>query len=124
MCYFTNIRSRKESKEGKEGKEGKEKGTDEPGEPTDKEGEKGKESEESKDPKGQQRKIEVNFSDTIQKISESTDVPPSILTGVFRSVANGALFLETNNFEKIKQDLGLPSSMTATELSQQIINAK
>ena len=45
-----------------------------------------------------------SFSELIQKLSDSTEVPPSNLISSFRTAENGELFLLTNNFEKIKKD--------------------
>lgn len=100
--------------------------SDKPGEPTDEPG-KPSDSESDSDSGGQQRKKELNFSDTINKLSDSTETSQSALLNVFRgrnAMRNGVLFLQTNNFEKIKKDLGLPSGMSETQLTQEIINAK
>ena len=58
------------------------------------------------------------------QLSDSTDIPVSIINSTFRNVNVGESFLLANNFSKIKNDLGLPSNMTAKELSQLIINSK
>ncbi len=73
---------------------------------------------------GGQKAVTTNFGETITKISESTGLPPSTVTGVFRSKSTGEVFLLSNNFPKIKKDLGLPDSTTASQLSEIIINSK
>ena len=88
------------------------------GKPTDKEGDK----EDRQSGKGQTGKM--NFSDTIQKLSKSTNKNPSSIIGFFRSVGSGESWLSLNNFSKIKNDLGLPTNMTTRELSEIIINSK
>ena len=99
--------------------------TDEPpsginGKPTNKEGK----IEEKESAVGKMEKM--NFSDTIQQLSKSTDgeYPPSELIGLFRSVGTGEIWLSQNDFPKIKKDLGLPINMTPRQLSEIIINSK
>jgi outer membrane biosynthesis protein TonB len=108
----------------------------EQGEPTDQEGEPGEEGGEPQDnpdedgdrkeSKGQNREIQLDFSQTIQQISDSTDgdYSPSELLNIFRSVRTGEVWLSSNNFSKIKRDLNLPSTMSARQFSQEIINSK
>lgn len=107
----------------------------EKGEPSDEEGEPGEEGQpqdkpdedgEEKESKGQNREIPLDFSQTIQQISDSTDgdYSPSELLNIFRSVRTGEVWLTSNNFSKIKRDLNLPAQMTARQLSQDIINSK
>ena len=108
--------------------------SDEMGEPTDEKGEPSDEKRESTDEKGDKQDSQsgsgitekMNFSDTIQQLSKSTDgeYPPSELIGLFRSVGTGEIWLSQNNFPKIKKDLGLPINMTPRQLSEIIINSK
>jgi len=109
--------------------------TDEPGEggePTDEPGEGGEpqdnpdEDGDRKESKGQNREIQLDFSQTIQQISDSTDgdYSPSELLNIFRSVRTGEVWLSSNNFSKIKRDLNLPPTMSARQFSQEIINSK
>jgi hypothetical protein len=65
----------------------------------------------------------MDVSVIIEQLSDSTDIPESIIVSTFRNVSIGESFLLANNFSKIKKDLALPSNMTATELSEIIINS-
>ena len=101
--------------------------TDEKGEPSDEKGEPTDEKGEIEEKEGAVGQMEkMNFSDTIQNLSKSTDgeYPPSELIGLFRSVGTGEVWLSQNNFPKIKKDLGLPINMTPRQLSEIIINSK
>ena len=115
----------------KKGKKGEP--TDEPGEPTDEPGEEGQpptekqgDKEDKKESVGKNREEEIDFSQVIQQISDSTDgeYTPSELLNIFRSVRTGEVWLSSNNFSKIKKDLKLPPTMSARQLSQEIINSK
>lgn len=68
----------------------------------------------------------IDFGQTIMRLAEITDTPdPSSILNVFsRDVENGETWLLVNNFDKIKRELNLPRTMTARQLSQQIINSK
>ena len=66
----------------------------------------------------------IDFGDTVRRLSELTNISPSTVINVFRSVRNGETWLLTNNFENIKRQLNLPPSTTAADFSQQIINSK
>jgi len=61
-------------------------------------------------------------TDTLQALSESIGIGRNIIEPFFVTTKRGELFLLSNNFEKIKIDLQLPSSTTAKELSESIIN--
>jgi len=104
--------------------------TDEEGEPTD---EKGQPSDEEQDEKrkgkpaqgdeemGGGKRKEFVPTDVLEKLSNSVNMNPSVVRSFFKRVNSGETFLLTNNFNKIKSDLGLPSEMTARQLSE-IIN--
>lgn len=100
------------------------------GKPTDKEGNKPSESESGKkdesEGKSEFKDKKVDFSDTIQQLSTSTngDYNPSELLSIFRNTESGEAWLASNNFPKIKKDLNLPSTITPRQFSQQIINSK
>ena len=49
-------------------------------------------------------------------------MPPQNVERSFRNVDVGELFLQVQDFEKIKKDLNLPPQTTARSLSEQIIN--
>jgi hypothetical protein len=107
--------------------------TDKPGEPTDKPNEEGQpptekqgDKEDKKESVGKNREMEIDFSQIVQQISDSTDgeYSPSELLNIFRSVRTGEVWLSSNNFSKIKKDLKLPATMSARQLSQEIINSK
>jgi len=66
----------------------------------------------------------VDFGDTVRRLSEITNISPSTVINVFRSVRNGETWLLTNNFENIKRQLNLPPTMKAAEFSELIINSK
>jgi hypothetical protein len=66
----------------------------------------------------------LDFGETINALADITGTQQSTVNNVFRTVANGALWLSVNNFDNIKRQLNLPASTTATQLSQQIINSK
>lgn len=66
----------------------------------------------------------IDFGDTVRRLSELTNISPSTIINVFRSVRNGETWLLTNNFENIKRQLNLPPSTNAAGFSQQIINSK
>lgn len=66
----------------------------------------------------------IDFGDTVRRLSELTNISPSTIINVFRSVRNGETWLLTNNFENIKRQLNLPPSTNAADFSQQIINSK
>jgi hypothetical protein len=127
-------------KKGKKGEPTNEPGEDgeptnepgEGGEPTNEPGEGGEpqdqpdQDDDKKDSKGQNREIQLDFSQSIQQISDSTDgdYSPSELLNIFRSVRTGEVWLSSNNFPKIKRDLNLPATMSARQFSQEIINSK
>lgn len=60
--------------------------------------------------------------EVINKLAQSIDMPPQNVERSFRNVDVGELFLQVQDFEKIKKDLNLPPQTTARNLSQQIIN--
>ena len=66
----------------------------------------------------------VDFGDTIRRLSEITNISPSTVINVFRSIRNGETWLLTNNFENIKRQLNLPPTMKAAEFSELIITSK
>lgn len=66
----------------------------------------------------------VDFGDTVRRLSELTNISPSTVINVFRSVTNGETWLLLNNFENIKRQLNLPPNMTARAFSELIINSK
>jgi len=115
---------------GKEPKQGDEPKDDETNEP--KEDEKPSDEEpKDKDEDGKQdgsknKPKELNFSETIQKLVDSTDgdYSPSELLSIFRNEESGEIWLSSNDFNKIKRDLNLPSNTTPRQLSKEIINSK
>lgn len=66
----------------------------------------------------------MDFGETITTLSRLTELPPSDVINVFRSVKNGETFLLLEDFDNIKRELNLPPSTTPLQLSQQIINSK
>jgi hypothetical protein len=109
---------------------GDEKADVEDGEPTNQKPKPSKE-----DPKdGEKKEDNVNaglsggkardFSNIVSDLARITNNSPSSLLSIFRTPRTTELWLTSNNFQKIKQDLNLPKQMTASELSKQIINSK
>jgi len=82
--------------------------------------------EEPKDEKGNGKlnDIRVDFGDTIMRISQITDEPPSVVSRFFSKKNSGATFLQTNKFNEIKTALGLPQNLNSTQVSEIIINSK
>lgn len=107
-----------EEGEQKEG-EGEEKGTGKQA----KEGE-GEEGESDKQGKQNALDVKLDFGDSIIKISQITQEPPSVVSRFFSKVNSGALFLQTNKFTEIKTALGLPQDLNQIQVSEIIINSK
>jgi hypothetical protein len=106
--------------EGGEPKEGGEEGGEpgnEGGQPSD---------EEPKDEKGDGKinDIRLDFGDTIMRISQITNEPPSVVSRFFSKKNSGATFLQTNKFNEIKTALGLPQNLNSNQVSEIIINSK
>lgn len=111
-----------EEQEGEEaGEEGKEKGTSK--EAKDGEGE-GEEGESNKLGKQNARDIQLDFGDSIIRISNITGEQSSVVSRFFSKVKSGALFLQTNKFTEIKTALGLPQDLNEIQVSEIIINSK
>lgn len=107
-----------EEGEQKEG-EGEEKGTSKQA----KDGE-GEEGESDKQGKQNALDVKLDFGDSIIKISQITEEPPSVVSRFFSKVNSGALFLQTNKFTEIKTALGLPQDLNQIQVSEIIINSK
>ena len=111
-----------EEQEGEEaGEEGKENGTSK--EAKDGEGE-GEEGESNKLGKQNARDIQLDFGDSIIRISNITGEQSSVVSRFFSKVKSGALFLQTNKFTEIKTALGLPQDLNEIQVSEIIINSK
>jgi hypothetical protein len=108
--------------EGQEGKEGEGQGEGQ-GQENNEDGQQTKSSEQN--PSGSTNPLQnATQQEIINKLAESIDVPASSVQRSFRNVDVGELFLQVQDFEKIKKDLKLPPQTTARSLSQQIINLK
>jgi hypothetical protein len=107
--------------EGKEAEDEGKEGEGKKGKPTDKEPE--NKNQQNQDITGGQGPIKYASKDeVINKLAESIDMPPQNIERSFRNVDVGELFLQVQDFEKIKKDLNLPPQTTARSLSEQIIN--
>ena len=83
-----------------------------------------KEGESDKQGKQNALDVKLDFGDSIIKISQITEEPPSVVSRFFSKVNSGALFLQTNKFTEIKTALGLPQDLNQIQVSEIIINSK
>jgi hypothetical protein len=83
-----------------------------------------KEGESDKQGKQNALDVKLDFGDSIIKISQITQEPPSVVSRFFSKVNSGALFLQTNKFTEIKTALGLPQDLNQIQVSEIIINSK
>lgn len=70
------------------------------------------------------RDIQLDFGDSIIRISNITGEQSSVVSRFFSKVKSGALFLQTNKFTEIKTVLGLPQDLNEIQVSEIIINSK
>ena len=84
----------------------------------------GEEGESKNQGKQDARDIQLDFGDSIMRISNITGEPPSVVSRFFSKVNSGALFLQTNKFSEIKTALGLPQDLNQIQVSEIIINSK
>jgi hypothetical protein len=71
-------------------------------------------------PQKEQKRNEVEDSDLLKALANSLGVDVNVISSFFTRVKQGEVFLNSQNFEKIKSDLGLPSGTTPLQLSQTI----
>jgi len=113
-----------EPKDGKpkdgEPKDGKPKdGEPKDGKPKDDEPKDGKTKDGQTKPKKDEKPI-IKSNDLLQQVADSIGKSKSVIQSFFSRPKSGEIFLLSENFEKIKGDLQLPSNTSALQLSEKI----